>query len=667
MAARPFLALLAAGWLAFAAAPAGAQPVGWAVPGYPGVAVFDMPAVTAQEAATVRRYRSGDIDGAAALLDSLIERYGEVASLHALRAALFAAQNADAEALQALERAAALGFADVARLIAQPPLSRLADDPRVVRLLAAERVAAATPPRRPAPSPPPAVVRDGVLPVTPAHATWDAGVHRIVIPVAFPGGMAALPLYDRTPPEPLAALAARVRAGRAAGNVGDLYDNRDDGHSALPFDPLRPTQLARIAYGPAARAVGLHYGLNQTFLFGGIVFGNSSTAVTQGLWRSQPRLAMTTPRGMADLWRLYAANHLYVFPEHRDHDPESAGGHGDVYPAYAPYTVISQGSSGSDQTALRAIQAILAAFPPKTKALLRSAKLAAPTIQRVLHQSLKGVDGRDGYLSAAAFPTVIPEERIDLQAAIEAAQRLAADAVPPMVAIRMLAETKTKPGVSFFGDGLSERHFDTPGAIARLWRGVEGARQYVVAAGATDPNGRPVKFLWRLLRGDPKLVDITPLKPDGSIMRATVRWHDRAPLPNRPDISGHRVDIAVFADNGVELSAPAILSVAFPSGQDRAYGYRAGAYRVLSVDYRNPAGRYADPAIWPRRDWRDDYDYARDGALKGWTRTRDSGDAARFDAKGALIGAAAAPVQPTYPVERRPDSLETAVVEGAGG
>ena len=85
------------------------------------------------------------------------------------------------------------------------------------------------------------------------------------------------------------------KRGRAAGNVGDLYDNRDRGHSALK--PEAFPQLAHVAYRPEARAAELDYGLQDKLLFDRPTLGNSSTAVTGGvLWRSLPRLAMTAGR-----------------------------------------------------------------------------------------------------------------------------------------------------------------------------------------------------------------------------------------------------------------------------------------------------------------------------------------------------------------------------------
>ena len=52
------------------------------------------------------------------------------------------------------------------------------------------------------------------------------------------------------------------------------------------------------------------------------------------IWRSQARLALSKPRTAALLFLQYRGNHLYLYPEHRDHDPGhngSGNGYGDVF------------------------------------------------------------------------------------------------------------------------------------------------------------------------------------------------------------------------------------------------------------------------------------------------------------------------------------------------
>ena len=59
-----------------------------------------------------------------------------------------------------------------------------------------------------------------------------------------------------------------------------------------------------------------------------------------------PRQAYMNPRYREFLYKLYRGGNLFVFPEHRDHDPgeNGVGGFGDLYPANTPYVVISQGN-----------------------------------------------------------------------------------------------------------------------------------------------------------------------------------------------------------------------------------------------------------------------------------------------------------------------------------
>ena len=175
----------------------------------------------------------------------------------------------------------------------------------------------------------------------------------------------------------------RARLG-AAGNHGDLYDNRDGDHSNLA--PVSLPQLTYVEYAAAARDARAHHGINANHFFNAITFGNSSTAIVgTAFWRSQGRLALTDGNAPRSLFRHYATNHIYLYPEHRDHDPK----HGDVFPANTPYFVMSQGSSGSDKPFLRAVGSILAAFRPEVKAFLRTANLIAPTVQMILRRGQK--------------------------------------------------------------------------------------------------------------------------------------------------------------------------------------------------------------------------------------------------------------------------------------
>ena len=422
--------------------------------------------------------------------------------------------------------------------------------------------------------------------------------------------------------------------GRAAGNHGDLYDNRDRDHSRLP--PEAHPQLAHTRYDKAAQEAGLHYGVALKMLFEAPVIGNSSTALVGGaLWRSQPRAALTRAGGPARLWRNHASGALRVYPEHRDHDPA----HGDLLPANTPYYLISQGSSRSDLPHLEALAMILAAFRPDTKAALKKAGLIAPTLQMIYRRGRDGVRGRAGYISGAAHPTVFGAGRINLVAMVGIANALAPDAIPPLVRLTVESETAAEEGVDFFGAGLSEMLFDTPAAIARVWRAPVHRREMVLSAAATrDPNGREMRFTWALLHGDPKRTRITPLDAAGRRARLEIDWQAPRPVAGRMDMISPRIDIGVFAENGAAISAPAFVSILLPAHERRRYENGPdGRMRVAEIDRARPEGTYADPLIFPDTPWRDVYAYDARGRPAGWTRHHADGRRTRYDASGALL------------------------------
>jgi hypothetical protein len=436
----------------------------------------------------------------------------------------------------------------------------------------------------------------------------------------------SLPAEDRSLPvvSPAATgeAAERLRAleaeGVAQGFAGILYDNRDRGHSRL--DPALFPRLPHLSYGFELIADGADYGLAGGTLLPAAVFGNSSTAITHGpAPRSLPRFAMTTPEWPRVQARLYESNHLYVYPEHRDHDAE------DRFPANWPYMVVSQGSSGSDLPFLEAIAMTLAAFPPETFALMRDRGLVAPTLQAILRQSLAPVTARGDYLSGVAHPVVFDASLLRPERMVAAAAGMQPGDIPPLVRLSVEAEDFA-PAAGLAG--LDERLFDSPSAIARIWRGPAWERQMTLAASAADPERRPVSFEWRVLQGLEDKVEITPLDPDGRRARLTVRWHDAFAIEG-PEARRQtaRVDIGVFASTGGTDSAPAILSISFPTHEARSYGpLPGGGIGLLSVDY-DAINRWAyyDPILHWSAPWTDAPLRDAGGAIAGWTRTGRDG------------------------------------------
>ncbi|TNF65138.1 MAG: hypothetical protein EP307_00470 [Rhodobacteraceae bacterium] len=424
-----------------------------------------------------------------------------------------------------------------------------------------------------------------------------------------------------------------VFEGRAAGNAGDLYENRDRDHSRLPA--ASHPQLTHVYYDAPAREAGLDYGLAGPVIFDAPLIGNSSTAIGVGpLWRSQARLALTMPLGATLLYQNYLAGQMHVYPEHRDHDPEF----GDLFPANTPFFLVSQGSSYTDRPHLEALAMILAALRPETKAYLIENQILSATVQMILRRSLIPVLSREAYLSGQAHPSVIPGDHLNLSRMVSLANAMTPETVPPMVRMVVVSETQGVEGVDFFGEGLSEALFDTPVAIARLWRSHVARRTMVVSAETTrDPQGRELRFLWRLLRGDPERTRIEPLDDRGLRARITVDWQSPRAVPGRPEILSNRIDIGVFAESGGFDSMPGLISIYLPQHETRVYAPGPdGVPRIASRDFRLAPGRYADPVLFPVAEWRDDYRHDASGALVGWDRTGPDGTLS-FGADGRRI------------------------------
>ena len=448
--------------------------------------------------------------------------------------------------------------------------------------------------------------------VTPDLLGWDAQQNRWGV------NLKPAPEAAERPPIAVDATGGGIRLlrvwmaqGRVAGLAGVFYDNRDRGHSRLS-DRQFP-QLTHIDYDAELAEQNYDMGLGHQFLFPAPLIGNASLAITTGNFpRSLPRLAMTAPPGARDAFVGYVRNHLYVYPAHRDYRDD------DVFPATLPYFVPSLGSSGSDRPFVAALLMALAAFRPETRARLEADGLIAPTLAMILRRGQSGVTD---YLDPVAHPPVFDRERLGIETMMQVAQTIAPDAIPPMVRLQVEEEGfALQAGLS----GESERLFDTPSAVARLWRSWRWRQQMVVSAARTgDPNGRPLQFHWLLLSGDPERVRIEPLDAARSRVRLTVHWHD-GPVPNATGAApGARVEIAAIAWNGAHYSAPAPISIAFPAHERRSYAMGPGGNVLLrDVDYDAASRRAAyDNAVWWTAGWRDAAVYDSRLRLVAWRRT----------------------------------------------
>ncbi len=571
-----------------------------------------------------------DMAQAERVLKAAIERNPSVGANYYNLACILARQGHGDQALSHLQRAVATGFADAGSLVRDPDLDAVRKEPGFAAVLSeAEETArrAATEESRFAIVP----IRDGVAAVTESNVIWEglSGVFRCGF--SLPPAPPPAELGIRAPGQAGDLVRGWLRGGTAGGLYGVLYDNHDDGHSALAVGDF--PGLTRIRYAPAVSQARLASGLQVAFLYNLPTLGNSSTAMTEGpFWRSLPRLALINPSMAAMLYNQYANNHLYVYPTHRDIDDD----HGDTFAANTPYVVACAGSSGADQAFLRALACTIAAFPAETRRALTLSGTLAPTLQMILRSTARTLAKPADYLTGAAHPTALDGAALDVDRMVTVAHEMAPDALPPSIHLRVVQEDTGVPGIDFFDVPNRERLFDSPSAIARLFRSVKYQRRMVVTAeGSRDLNARPLTYRWAVLRGNPETVRIKPLNPAGSMVEITVAWHEPRPIQAGSKVTSPRVDIGAFVHNGVHYSAPAFVSFFCYPNEKRTY---AEDHRIRSVEYRTPKAGvpYVDPAIDLPKDWRDDYRYDGAGRLIGWTRARVT-ETEEFTSDGALV------------------------------
>ncbi len=418
-----------------------------------------------------------------------------------------------------------------------------------------------------------------------------------------------------------------LKAGTACGNFGDLYVNRDNGHSALVITNF--PGLTPVVYGDAAKTKQVHVGLPNA-LFGYPVIGNASIAITAGpFWRSMPRAVQTDPLQPISSFQLMMSNQCWFYPAHRDFTPET----GDLYPVNMPYYIISHGSSLTDVPFMEAIVATMASFRPETKQTLISHGLLVPTLQMILRATQKTLKTPDDYLTGLAHPVVFDALNLNVEAMVRLAHDLTPTNIPAPVVLHTLKDVKAEIGIDYF-DLRPEGLFDTPFAIARILRGVRTRSRTITLEAMLPGIPSPTSsFVWKVLQGDPSKVTIKPLTPNASQVEITVAYHGiYRPTPGAWMTS--RVDIGCFIKTGERYAMPSILSLSYLPNEDRLYRDDGN---IQSVDYMNANHRYADPVLTMPKTWKDLYEYDSKAQLKGWYRTKRAGAAEHFTYAGHKV------------------------------
>ena len=473
-------------------------------------------------------------------------------------------------------------------------------------------------------------IRDNTATVTELNTHWDES--RLSLITSFD-----VPTTQQSGSEIVGSSAAELAVqqwideGTATGHHGILYDNRDRDHSNLNRSKF--PHLAFVEYDAAAKKSNADWGLRIGQAFDLPTFGNSSTShVGSPFWRSNPRSVLTDDLLTKIIYNEFMNNQMYCYPEHNDFDPQ----YGDVYPANAPFWVISQGSSGSDQQFMEAIALTMAAFRPDVRAKLIESHWLMSVVQMLLRRSQKSVQSDDDYFSGKAHPVVFQPSELHTLRMVQFAHDLTIDKLPAMARIQVIEEDLGVPGRDYFHPHAAEKLFDTPAAVARVFRTTAFRRRMVMdASSSTELSGRSLRFRWSVLQGDPEKVQIRPLNAKGTRAEIIFQWHPRTAIPGLSGMETNRVDIGVFADNGQTLSLPAFVSSFTLANEDRTYVDG----RIQTVDYGSPgiSDRYVDPIIDIPKRWRDEYRYSADMKQLGWVRTMPGSEPQEFATDGRLV------------------------------
>lgn len=595
--------------------------------------VFDMPSLYPQHRQLLQEMvvavRAGKIEEMESAARKAIEIFPKDATWHYNLACALAYRADKAEALVMLERAIDLGFRDPKAIEADHDLKQLAKLPQFKTLLEKASKLQGKPVEGAVQPKASTLVMGYPVKVDATNTVFDfdAGYFRTFFNLVPPSTQ-KISAYasDYTGPAKKE-IEGWMKDGTASGNFGDLYVNRDNGHSVLAvtnFPGLTP-----VVYGEAAKAKQIHVGLpNGHFSYP--VIGNASIAITAGpFWRSMPRAVQTDPLLPITTFQLMLANQCWFYPAHRDFTAET----GDLYPVNLPYYIISKGSSGTDMPFMQAIAATMAAFRPDTKQALISRGLLVPTLQMILRATQKSLKTPDDYLTGLAHPVVFDAINLDVGAMVKLAHDLSPTNIPAPVVLRTLKDAKAEIGKDYF-DLRPEGLFDTPFAIARINRNVlTRTRAMTIEALVPGLTSQPSPFIWKVLQGDPSKVTIKQLTPNGSQVEITIAYHGLyRPTPTAWMTS--RVEIGCFFKTGDHYAMPSIVSLAYLSNEDRLYRDDG---KIQSVDYMNANHRYADPVLTMTKTWKDLYEYDTKAQLKGWYRTKRTGAADRFTHAGHKV------------------------------
>lgn len=505
-----------------------------------------------------------------------------------------------ADARASIAKAADLGFSDVAGMSADTDLALIRRDPAFTSALAKVRENALHPENAYGAITP--LPLYGVAPITTSNTVWDMTLGGFRVALSLPRENPSTAKLTRIPGKTGDLIRNWILEGSAAGNWGDIYDNHDRGHSILGTSIF--TGLAPTRYCDEARSAGVDTGMSLFNFQGRPTIGNSSTANVAGpFWGSCARRLQNSH--IQNLLIQYLSNTIYVYPQHHDYLAEKFG---DVFPTRTPYLFISPGSSWTDRPILAAMATALAALRPEVKDALVATGRVSPTLQYLLRASQSNLVSRADYLKPSAHPVVFEGGAVDTLKLARLAHSLSTNSLPPLAPLRVVADDSARfRPVLDYPDPFGERLYDSPFAIARIWRAPAYSRKMMLEVGA--PGEKGLRYHWFLGQGDPAKVSIREVDSRASRVEIKIDYHE-PPFATPFGIKSSRVDVVCVADDGFNYSAPSFVSWFFPRNEKRIYG---ADRKALVIDYASCATNYVDPEISMPKDFRDEYIYGVSG------------------------------------------------------
>ena len=550
-------------------------------------------------------------------------------------ACALARRGAPDEALEELAAAVELGVRDTGRITADRDFKSIAADRRFAQIVERAKKLGKLPPPGQESKVPLKGVAGSSLTLAERNLEWnfEADAFEAKIELSDPPGAGPREAAARYNGPVKEKLARWLAEGTAAGNLGDLYMNRDAGHSRIATTNF--PYLTSIGWEAAAKARNLDQ-FTPNALSTLPVFGNASLAIVKGfLWRSAGRINVTDSRAAMRMQRIYLNNQFWVFPAVKDFSA-GATSRVDLILAAAPFHLLSAGASFSDRRFVNAALAASAAMRPETKRAAVNAHLLGPTLQWLFRRCHPSVKDPADYLAPDAHPTAFGVNDLNVDALVEKAHDLKPGELPP-VAMLALANSRAAPlvyaraGVDY-PDCAPEFVALTPFSNLIVLRRPVARREFIFCAAAA-PGAPGAEFAWKVVHGPAAAVEISaPADDDDDAPRkgrALIRVDARLLVP------GERVDVACFAKApGTEWGAPSYISFSLPALAEVEWGADGHAD---SIDYSNPRGRYSDPLVSLPRRWKDVYRRDRNGNISGFDRYRDGEVVAKFAADGRRI------------------------------